>query len=93
MPRAVGTKEERLQLRLDADSKSVLRRAADYRHKSVSQFVLGSALEEAERVIRENEVVTLSAADWEIFYEALVNPPEPTAVLQEAYARYKAESG
>jgi uncharacterized protein (DUF1778 family) len=42
-------------VRLDAASKSVLQRAARYRRKTVSQFVLATALKEAEKVIRENE--------------------------------------
>ena len=53
MARAVEAKDERLQVRLDAQAKSVLQRAAGYRHETVSQFVLSTALEQAERVIRE----------------------------------------
>lgn len=93
MPRAVETKEDRLQVRLDAESKSVLQRAARYRHKTVSQFVLATALDEAEKVIRENEVVTLSGPDWKIFYDALTNPPQPNAALRKAFAKYKKTTG
>ena len=49
MPTAA--KQERLQIRLDAHAKNVLQRAAGYRRKALSQFVLGTALEEAERII------------------------------------------
>ena len=93
MPTAAETKQERLQIRLDAQAKSILQRAAGHRHKTLSQFVLGTALEEAERVIRENEVVTLSGADWQVFYDALTNPPEPNAALRKAYARYRKANG
>ena len=89
MPRAAETKDERLQVRLDAETKSVLQRAANYRHETVSQFVLTSALEEALKVIRENETVTLAAPDWKLFYEALTNPPPPNAALRKAFADYK----
>ncbi len=87
------TKDDRLQVRLDADAKSVLQRAARYRQKTVSQFVLSTALQEAEKVIRENEAVTLSAPDWKIFYDALTNPPEPNPALRKAFARYKKAVG
>lgn len=82
--RLIGTetKDDRLQLRLDAESKSVLQRAAGYRHKTVSQFVLATMLEDAEKVIRENELVTSSYSDRRIFYAAPTNPPEPNAVLR-----------
>ena len=87
MPRAADTRDDRLQLRLDAESKSLIQRAASYRHKTVSQFVLATALEEARKVIRENEIVTLSRPDWTVFYDALTNPPAPDAALREAFAR------
>ena len=93
MPRAAEIKDDRLQVRLDAESKAVLQRAAGYRRKTISQFVLATAIEEAEKVIRENEVVTLSGPDWKIFYEALTNPPKPNAALRKAFAKYKKAAG
>jgi uncharacterized protein (DUF1778 family) len=89
MPRTATIKADRLQVRLDAEAKSVLQRAAGYRRKTVSQFVLATALEEAEKVIRENETCTLSAPDWKLFYDALTNPPPPNAALRKAFAAYK----
>ncbi|HRO59297.1 MAG TPA: DUF1778 domain-containing protein [Burkholderiaceae bacterium] len=92
MPKTAESKDNRLQVRLDAASKSVLQRAANYRRKTVSQFVLSTALEEAEKVIQENEVVRLSSADWKIFFDALTNPPPPNAALRKAFARYRKAS-
>jgi uncharacterized protein (DUF1778 family) len=89
MTRTAEPKGDRLQVRLDAASKGVLQRAASYRRKTVSQFVLASALEEAEKVIRENEVVSLSKADWTIFFDALTDPPPPNASLRKAFSRYQ----
>ncbi|MCC6914149.1 MAG: DUF1778 domain-containing protein [Rhodospirillaceae bacterium] len=85
----VQTKDERLQVRLDAHAKSLLQRAADYTHKSISQFVLSTALEKAERVVSDNEIVTLSNRDWSAFYDALNKPPAPNAKLKQAFKRYK----
>jgi uncharacterized protein (DUF1778 family) len=93
MPRTANVRDDRLQVRLDARSKSVLRRAAGYRRRTVSQFVLATALEEAEKVIRENEVVALSAPDWKVFYDALARPPAPNAALRKAFAKYKRSIG
>lgn len=78
---------------MDAVSKAVLERAATYRHETVSQFVLATALEEAEKVIRENEAVTLSGPDWKVFYDALTSPPAPNDALREAFARFKKAGG
>ena len=89
MGRTAESKQDRLQLRLDARSKRILQRAANHRRKSLSQFVLSTALEEAEKVVREETVVTLSEPDWNVFYDALVNPPTPNAALRTAYRRYR----
>ncbi|KDC75188.1 DUF1778 domain-containing protein [Bordetella bronchiseptica] len=86
-------KDERLQVRLNAEAKTMLQRAASYRHKTVSQFVLTTALAEAEKVIRENEAVSLSAADWKVFYDALNAPPAPNAALRKAFAKYQKAAG
>ena len=83
---AAETKADRLQVRLDAPSKAALQRAASYRHETVSRFVLATALEEAERIIRENVTVTLSSPDWEAFYETLADPPAPSPDLRKAFA-------
>ncbi|MBV6305642.1 DUF1778 domain-containing protein [Candidimonas humi] len=93
MSGAAETKDDRLQVRLSAEAKTVLQLAANYRHKTVSQFVLTTALAEAEKVIRENEAVSLSAADWKVFYDALSNPPAPNAALRKAFAKYQKTVG
>ena len=89
MSSIVEAKDELLQVRLNAEANTVLQRAANYRHKKVSQFVLTTALAEAEKVIREHEAVALSAADWKVFYDALNNPPAPNAALRKAFAKYQ----
>lgn len=86
------TRGDRLQVRLDARSKSMLQRAASHRRKTVSQFVLATALAEAEKVIEESEVVSLSPADWAIFFDALTNPPPPNAALRKAFAKHQKDT-
>ncbi|MBM3558275.1 MAG: DUF1778 domain-containing protein [Alphaproteobacteria bacterium] len=92
MPRSAEAKRDRLQLRVDGESKAVLQRAARYRRKTVSQFVLAASLATAETVIRENEVATLTGRDWAVFYDALVNPPAPNLALRRAFAKFKKAS-
>ena len=83
------TKDARLQVRLDVRAKNTLQRAADYSHKSISQFVLSTALENAERIISKHEVVALSDRDWRVFYDALTKPSAPNAKLKQAFKRYR----
>ncbi|MGD8589059.1 MAG: DUF1778 domain-containing protein [Chromatiales bacterium] len=82
-------KQERMHIRLDALSKLKLERAAAYAHKSLSEFVLGQALSAADEVIHKHETLTLNEADWEVFLDALDNPPEPSTKLKQAFAEYK----
>jgi uncharacterized protein (DUF1778 family) len=93
MPRSVPVKRDRMHLRLDAKSKRLLERAASYEETSISDFVLANAVRAAERVIQAHERVTLTAADWDVFYDALVNPPEPNEILKAAARRYRERTG
>jgi uncharacterized protein (DUF1778 family) len=83
------TKQERMHIRLDALTKQKLELAATYVHKSLSEFVLGQALNSADDVIREHETITLSHADCEAFLNALENPPKPNARLKKAFNEHK----
>ena len=89
MATAETVKQERMHIRLDTLSKQKLERAAAYAHKSLSEFVLGQALHAADGVIHEHETLTLIEADWEVFLDALENPPRPSDKLKQAFAEHK----
>ncbi|HLJ65034.1 MAG TPA: DUF1778 domain-containing protein [Stellaceae bacterium] len=89
MLRSQSVKRERMHLRLDARTKQTLERAAHYEEKSLSDFVLATAKAAAQRVIERHETVTLSAEDWDVFFETLVHPPEPNAILKAAVRRFR----
>ncbi len=89
MANAETVKQERMHIRLDALSKQKLERAAAYAHKSLSEFVLGQALHVADEVIQDHETLTLNEADWEVFLDALENPPKPSTKLKRAFAEHK----
>lgn len=88
--KVVRGRRERLEARCSAEQKRLLERAAGLRGQTLSEFVVGSASREAEQAIREHEIITLSAEDSRAFVAALLNPPEPTAYLRAALARYDA---
>lgn len=85
---AENTKQERMHIRLDARSKHKLERAALYSHKSLSEFVLTRALSAADEVIQEHETLTLDEGDWELFLDALENPPTPNERLRDAFSQH-----
>ena len=89
MANAETIKQQRMHIRLDSLSKQKLERAAAYVHKSLSEFVLGQALQAANDVIHEHETMTLSQDDWDVFMDTLENPPKPNAKLKQAFAERK----
>lgn len=93
MPQTADLKRDRMHLRLDARTKRKLERAAAYEETSVSKFVLANAVAAAERVIALHERNVLSATEWQAFYDALADPPEPNPALKKAARRYRERTG
>jgi uncharacterized protein (DUF1778 family) len=85
------TKErpQRLEARLPADAKAVIQHAADISGRSLSDFVVSSALKAAEETIREHEIIVLSMRDSIAFAEALLNPKGPNEALREAFRLHR----
>ena len=81
-------KSDRVNLRVDSDSKDTLERAATYAGTTLSDFVLSNALSAAHDVIQSHEVVALSKNDWDAFFDALVAPPKPNERLKRALRRH-----
>jgi uncharacterized protein (DUF1778 family) len=81
-------KTSRVNLRVDAASKRALERAAAYTGSTLSDFILSNALAAASEVIRSRETIALSPKDWDAFFEALMDPPEPSERLSQALRRH-----
>ncbi|HTH99819.1 MAG TPA: DUF1778 domain-containing protein [Acidisoma sp.] len=84
MPRNAVDDNERMNLRVRPEVKARLIRAAALRNTDLTNFVTQSALREAEAVIHEAEVVTVSERDFTRVMELLENPPAPNARLRAA---------
>jgi uncharacterized protein (DUF1778 family) len=77
----------RLDLRLNADDKERIARAANLRGVPVSAFVRDAVLREADSVMAAELVVTLSASESRRFLKALNAPFRANAKLKKAMAR------
>ena len=93
MAHSATLKRGRIHLRLDEKTKRRLERAAAYEETSITDFVLDNAVAAADRVIDARETVTLSAKDWDIFHDALLDPPAPNKKLKDAARRYRERIG
>ena len=80
MPR-IETRSEKLDLRLTLSAKRVLQKAASAARRSVSEFVLESALARAEETLPDRQGFGLNTHQWEAFQAALDAPPSPAPRL------------
>lgn len=68
---------DRIDLRIHPEAKEALQAAATLRHKSVSEFILDSALGAADEVLADRRHFGLKAEQWEAFQAALDAKPRP----------------
>lgn len=84
MPRLAIDDNKRMSLRANADQKAKLMRAAVLQDTDLTNFVLRSALREAELVIAHAEQLQLSERDSLRVLDLLETPPPPSAKLLAA---------
>lgn len=82
---ATGIRSEKLDLRLTAEAKRTLAAAAKATHRSVSEFVLESALARAQEALPDRQRFGLNAERWQAFLDALDAPPRPTPRLKRLF--------
>jgi uncharacterized protein (DUF1778 family) len=80
---ARSIRTEKLDLRLTPDAKRKLRAAADVAHRSVSEFVLATALTRAEELLSEQRDLRLTREQWTRFMQALDAPPRSHARMEK----------
>jgi uncharacterized protein (DUF1778 family) len=76
---------EKLDLRLTRAAKQTLQAAANAQRKSVSDFVLDTALSEAEERLADRKVFALDSKKWDAFLAALDAPPRRHERLERLF--------
>jgi uncharacterized protein (DUF1778 family) len=76
---------EKLDLRLSRAAKQTLQAAATAERKSVSEFVLDTALSEAEERLADRHVFTLDGKNWDAYIAALDAPPRRHSRLERLF--------
>ena len=79
----------RLEARLPASVYALLKRAAELKGRSITDFVVSAAHAAAQCTIEEEGIMRLSAQDQLRFAEALINPPAPQGTLKRAMRRHR----
>lgn len=84
----------RFDARLTEREKRLLEEAAEAAgYRSLSAFVLQTALDRARAVLAERERILASDADRERFFHALEHPQPPAPALVEAWRSLRAQTG
>ena len=78
------TRTARVEARIAPDALAVVRRAAELQGRSVSDFLVAAALEDARRTIEEAQIVRLSVEDQKRFAELLIDPPPLAPAMKRA---------
>ncbi len=75
---------ERLEARVSREAKALCQKAAAIQGRSLTDFIVNSAVEAATRTVQENEFIVLTQRDRVAFVKALLNAPAPNTRLQKA---------
>lgn len=82
-------KTARLEARLPAAVHDLLKEAADLQGRTLSDFVVASAREAAERAIASHHEIRLTRTEQKRFAEALLDPPPVAPALRRAVKNRK----
>lgn len=85
MPRTIAVRSERIELRARPEIKSIIERAAQLHHTTISAYLLDSALQKAKTDLAETETLLLNAEDRDRFFALMSAPPHPNAALRSLF--------
>lgn len=77
----------RLGLRATPEQETVLRRAADVAHKSLTEFILDSACQAAEQTLLDQRLFMVSGSQYQDLLDLLERPLEENTGLRELFSR------
>lgn len=83
-----SSRDERIDIRVNSESKSLFLKAAELSGQNLSAFVVESVRKQAIRVLEEHDKVRLNNQARDIFLNALSSPPAPAATLRRAAEKY-----
>ncbi len=87
MPRSSKLQSARLEARISQDLHMTVKRAAEIKGRTMTDFVVHALQMAANRTIAQADHISLSVADQEAFANALIAPAKPNAALKRAFAK------
>lgn len=88
MPAANTTnRSSRLGLRATPEQETVLRRAAEVAHKSLTDFILDAAYQAAEQTLLDQRLFMVSGSQYQALLEMLDRPETVNPGLADLFSR------
>lgn len=78
----------RLEAKVNLDIYQLLKQAAAMSGRTLTDFVVSVAYEEAKKTISEHQMLCLSLRDQELLIDSLSKPFEPNHSMKEAFSAY-----
>ena len=79
----------RLEARIAPEALLVVKRAAELQGRSVSDFVVESAVHMANQTIEQTQIIRLAVEDQRAVAEAILNPPPLAPAMERAISRHR----
>lgn len=78
----------RIEARITPEALSVVKRAAELQGRSLSDFLVDSAVSMAQKTIEETSLIRLAVEDQRAIADALSNPAPLAPAMERAIIRY-----
>ncbi|WP_461451656.1 type II toxin-antitoxin system TacA family antitoxin [Mucilaginibacter sp.] len=90
MERALKVEKTRFDTKLTKVQKELFELATKIGgYRTLTDFMLSTAEEKAKTIVQQHEAILASERDKKIFFDAIMNPPQPNQRLRDAAKRYK----
>lgn len=81
--------KDRIDVRISKEQKEFVKYASELRgFKSLSEFVIYCISTEANKIVKDNNLIVKTLEDKKIFLNAILNPPSPNEKLKRAQLNY-----
>ena len=85
----IATAKTRFDARITVREKELFEKAASIAgFRSLTDFVVKTVKIKAKEIIEEHELIIASERDSDVFFNAILNPPEPNSKLKEAAEKF-----
>tara|TARA_R110000868_G_C10728131_1_gene751351 strand:- start:519 stop:827 length:309 start_codon:yes stop_codon:yes gene_type:complete len=82
--------KDRIDVRISKEQKEFVKYASELRgFKNLSEFVVYCINSEANKIVKDNNLIVKTIEDKKIFLNAILNPPSPNEKLKRAQLNYQ----